>query len=55
MGIFLGIAYTIGVIPKIFSIGDGKSALLLGVNLYGSILCFLAYIIPSIIMKKDKV
>ena len=55
IGIFLGIAYTIGVIPKIFSIGDGKSALLLGVNLYGSILCFLAYIIPSIIMKKDKV
>lgn len=55
IGIFLGIAYTIGIIPKAFEIGDGKSALLLGVNLYGLVLCFLVYIIPGLIKKqKDK-
>lgn len=40
-----------GIIPKAFEIGDGKSALLLGVNLYGLVLCFLAYIIPGLIKK----
>lgn len=51
IGIFLGIAYTICIIPKVFAIGNGKSALLLGVNLYGLVLCFLAYIIPGLIKK----
>lgn len=49
IGIVLGIAYTMGIIPKVFAIGDGKNSLLLGVNLYGLILCFLGYIIPGII------
>lgn len=52
IGIFLGVAYTMGIIPKAFEIGDGKSALLLGVNLYGLVLCFLAYIIPGLIKKQ---
>lgn len=51
IGIFLGVAYTMGIIPKVFAIGNGKSALLLGVNLYGLILCFLVYAIPGIIKK----
>lgn len=51
IGIFLGVAYAMGIIPKVFAIGNGKSALLLGVNLYGLILCFLGYAIPGIIKK----
>ena len=43
-----------GIIPKVFAIGDGKNALLLGVNLYGLILCFIGYIIPGIIGKLIK-
>ncbi|MEG0323932.1 MAG: hypothetical protein RR619_08035, partial [Raoultibacter sp.] len=56
IGIALGFAYSFapGLVAGL-AIGDGKSAVLLGVNLYGLIACTLAYVIPGLIAQtKDK-
>lgn len=53
IGIALGFLMTIDVVPEIFAIGSGKQALLLGVNLYGLILCTLGYILPGVILKNN--
>ncbi|WP_101773281.1 SLC5/6 family protein [Peptostreptococcus faecalis] len=53
IGIVLGILFTLNMIPDFFAIGTGDSALLLGVNLYGTILCIFGYILPSFFVKKE--
>lgn len=56
IGIALGFAYSFapGLVAG-FAIGSGKSAVLLGVNLYGLIACTLAYVIPGLVSQmKDK-
>lgn len=50
-GIILGFALTLGAVPAFFAIGTGKQALLLGVNLYGLLLCSAGYILPGILLK----
>jgi hypothetical protein len=45
-GIVLGLLVTVGWIPPSWAIGDGKYALLLGVNVYGLILCFAGFLLP---------
>ena len=50
-GIILGLALTLKLIPSAFAIGGGDQALLLGVNVYGSILCTLGYVIPGLVSK----
>lgn len=48
-GIVLGFGMALNIIPKGLAIGNGKDALLLGVNLYGLILCTLGYVIPGLV------
>ncbi|MFM9971856.1 MAG: hypothetical protein ACKVQK_26035 [Burkholderiales bacterium] len=45
-GIALGTALAAGWIPASWGIGDGKYALLLGVNLYGLMLCTAGFLLP---------
>ncbi len=45
-GILLGILLAIGMIPASWAIGDGKYALLLGVNAYGLLLCIAGFLLP---------
>jgi|TARA_B110001469_G_C9634827_1_gene318086 Na+/proline symporter len=47
-GITIGLAYTLGLFPEIVSIGTGKYAALLGANLYGTLLCFGLYFLPTL-------
>ena len=52
IGIILGVLLTVKMIPVSWAIGSGKSALLLGVNFYGLILCTLGYVIPGLFAKR---
>ena len=52
IGIILGVLLTVKMIPASWAIGSGKSALLLGVNFYGLILCTLGYVIPGLFAKR---
>jgi len=45
-GILLGILLAIGMIPASWAIGDGKYALLLGVNFYGLLICIAGFLLP---------
>jgi solute:Na+ symporter, SSS family len=45
-GLGLGILYTLGWIPRVMAIGDGKYATLLGVNFYGLLLCTALFLLP---------
>lgn len=58
LGIIIGILYTMELIPSYFGIGGGDSALLLGVNVYGLLLCTAGYVIPGVLAQvtegKDK-
>lgn len=45
-GLGLGILYTIGWTPPALAIGDGRYAMLLGVNLYGLLLCTGLFLLP---------
>lgn len=51
-GIALGLLATLGWIPASWAIGDGKYALLLGVNLYGLILCFAGFLLPLALARR---
>lgn len=53
-GIVLGLVMTMGVVPSWVGIGTGKNALLLGINLYGLIICTIGYLLPGIILKDKK-
>ncbi len=48
-GIILGLLYSFNLIPSFMAIGNGDSALLLGVNLYGSLLAAGLYILAGIV------
>ena len=48
-GLGLGILYTLGWIPPALAIGDGRYAMLLGVNLYGLLLCTGLFLIPWVL------
>ncbi|MDP1537135.1 MAG: hypothetical protein Q8L95_08140 [Burkholderiales bacterium] len=45
-GIVLGTLLAAGQIPQSWAIGDGKYALLLGVNLYGLMICVAGFLLP---------
>ena len=45
-GVALGILLASGLIPQSWAIGTGKYALLLGVNLYGLMICFAGFLLP---------
>ena len=45
-GIALGLLLATGHIPAGWSIGDGRYAQLLGVNLYGLLICFAGFLLP---------
>ena len=51
-GIVLGILLTLGWVPQSWAIGDGKYALLLGVNLYGLALCTAGFLLPLLILRR---
>ena len=51
-GILAGVLLIMGVLPECIKIGNGASAMLLGVNFYGLILCTLAYLAPSFLIRK---
>ena len=51
-GIALGLLATLGWIPASWAIGEGKYALLLGVNLYGLILCFAGFLLPLAFVRR---
>jgi hypothetical protein len=50
-GMLLGFAYVFNFIPAWMAIGEGKNALLLGVNLYGLIACFILFLTPVLVKK----
>jgi hypothetical protein len=45
-GIVLGVLLAAGMIPTSWAIGDGKYALLLGVNFYGLLICIAGFLLP---------
>lgn len=45
-GVGLGVLLAVGWIPQAWAIGDGKYALLLGVNLYGLAICCAGFLLP---------
>lgn len=47
-GLALGVLYTLGWVPPALAIGDGRYAMLLGVNLYGLLLCTGLFLLPWI-------
>lgn len=54
IGIALGVLLVVDLIPSWWAIGDGESASMLGVNLYGLILCTVGYVIPSFLGRKER-
>lgn len=50
-GIALGVSHAFDAkfFPDFIAIGDGKYAMLLGINLYGLLLCALGYILPGLL------
>ncbi|MFQ9366127.1 MAG: hypothetical protein ACLR2P_11580, partial [Bilophila wadsworthia] len=54
-GMFCGLGYAMGWFPESWGIGDGKQALLLGVNLYGLLLCTAGFLLPLALGKLFRV
>lgn len=50
-GLLLGILLALGWIPAAWAIGDGKYALLLGVNFYGLLICTTGFLLPEIVRR----
>ena len=50
-GMSLGLAYAFNWIPSSWAIGQGKQALLLGVNFYGLLICFAGFLLPVLLEK----
>jgi hypothetical protein len=51
-GMVLGVLLAAGLIPDSWAIGSGKYAKLLGVNLYGLLLCTAGYLLPSLLTRR---
>ncbi len=47
-GVALGIAYAAGAIPESWAIGDGAYAVLLGANVYGTVLVFVTFALGAL-------
>lgn len=47
-GVALGILLAVGAVPAVWAIGTGKYALLLGVNVYGLLLCTAGFLLPLV-------
>lgn len=50
-GLLLGVLLALGWIPAAWAIGEGKYALLLGVNLYGLLICVTGFLLPEIVRR----
>ncbi|MER2601496.1 MAG: sodium:solute symporter [Candidatus Competibacter phosphatis] len=50
-GLMLGVLLALGWIPATWAIGEGKYALLLGVNLYGLLICVTGFLLPEIVRR----
>lgn len=50
-GMILGFCYAFNWVPNSWAIGQGKQALLLGVNFYGLLICFAGFLLPIILGK----
>jgi hypothetical protein len=54
-GIFFGLLMVFYPVPERFLLTDGKYADLLVVNLFGTIMCFLLFLIPVFFVKKNTI
>lgn len=54
LGMLIGALYSFNLITEAWALGQGDSALLLGVNFYGLILCTLGYVLPGLLTKTKK-
>lgn len=52
-GIVVGLLYSLKLIPESLAIGEGKYALLLAANFWGSLLCLILYLVPMILSRND--
>lgn len=50
-GVLLGVLLAAGRIPQAWAIGDGKYALLLGVNFYGLLICIAGFLLPVVLQR----
>ncbi len=48
-GISLGVLHVVGLVPEAITIGDGKYADLLGVNVYGLAICTALFVLPTLL------
>jgi len=51
-GIFIGIIHTLGWFPDSLVFTEGKYANLLAANVWGTVICFAAYFIPIVLIKR---
>ena len=51
-GIVLGVLLAMGLVPRVWAIGGGKYALLLGTNLYGLVLCTAGFFLPLMVPRR---
>ncbi|MDX1560836.1 MAG: sodium:solute symporter, partial [Marinobacter sp.] len=50
-GLGLGVLLAVGLIPSSWAIGDGKYAMLLGVNAYGFLICTVGFFAPLLLRR----
>ncbi len=50
-GVALGLMLAVGLIPASWAIGDGKYAMLLGVNAYGVLICSTGFFLPLLVRR----
>ena len=50
-GLILGVLLAVGWIPASWALGEGKYAVLLGVNLYGLLICTAGFLAPEIVLR----
>ena len=51
IGLGLGVLLATGLIPASWAIGDGKYAMLLGVNAYGFLICTAGFFVPLVVRR----
>ena len=54
-GMLIGFMYSFGLLPNIFAIGNGKHAMLLGVNLWGTVICTVLYVLAGLFTSEELV
>lgn len=53
-GLALGVVHVLGWVPASLAIGDGVYASLLGVNVYGLVLCSLLFLVPAFLARRAR-